>query len=134
MLVQPDGRIVVSGSESTHAFLERLQADGSPDTSFGNGALQSFDAPADAKGIFVSAVAQSDDGKIIAAGTTFGSSGNQVALIRVLPNGQPDPAWGTNGFLRIPSLTPEPASTRMASRCNRIGESSSRGRDLRELQ
>ncbi len=103
LLIQPDGRILIAGSQSTKAYFARLQPDGSPDTSFGSGGVTSFEAPSGVTGMYLGALAQSDDGKIVAAVTTFASSNTNPMLLRSLANGQPDPAWGTNGVLTLPS-------------------------------
>lgn len=103
LLVQPDGRIVVAGSHSTHTYIARLQPDGSPDPSFGSAGVTSFEAPSGATEMYVAALAQSDDGKIVAAASSYATGNNHAALLRTLANGQPDPAWGTNGVLTIPS-------------------------------
>lgn len=42
-----------------------------------------------------------DDGKIILAGYTRGSDGNDFALVRLLPDGKYDETAGTNGEIRI---------------------------------
>jgi uncharacterized delta-60 repeat protein len=102
LLVQPDGRILVAGNVSNRELVARLMPDGSPDTSFGSGGMTSFELPAGEE-FFVNALAQSDDGKIIAAATIYAPKHSQVGLLRMLPNGQPDPAWGTNGILAIPT-------------------------------
>jgi uncharacterized delta-60 repeat protein len=103
LLIQPDGRIVVAGSHSTNAYIARLQPDGSQDTSFGSGGVTSFEAPSGATGMYLATLAQSDDSKTVAAATSFAPGNNHAVLLRTLANGQPDPAWGTNGVLTIPS-------------------------------
>lgn len=103
LLVQPDGRILVAGSNATHAYIARLQSNGSPDTSFGSGGVASFEPPSGAKEMYATALAQGDDGKIVAAATSYGGGPSHAVLLRVLPGGQPDPAWGTNGVLTLPS-------------------------------
>ncbi|HEX8958418.1 MAG TPA: hypothetical protein VF770_01200, partial [Solirubrobacterales bacterium] len=70
---------------------------------FGSGGVTSFEAPSGATGMYVGALAQSDDGKIVAAASSFAPGGNHAVLLRTLANGQPDPAWGTNGVLTVPS-------------------------------
>jgi uncharacterized delta-60 repeat protein len=101
---QPDGRYVVVGTSHLtgdygKASLFRFEHDGDRDTSFaGTGlTLTSFGVQADeADGV---AVALQDDGKLVAAGQVgeVGAS-DQFAVARYLPNGQPDPSFGGDGF------------------------------------
>jgi uncharacterized delta-60 repeat protein len=94
-LLQPDGRIVAVGflgfSSGTIAAA-RYNADGSLDLTFGTGGqltLPQFPA------FVVRDAALQPDGKILIAGAV----GGDFALVRVLPNGSPDPAFDGDGLV-----------------------------------
>lgn len=102
--IQPDGRIVLVGRGGDRGFaFMRLLPGGAVDTSFGtNGrtllkfsAAPNYDEPA---GIAVQA-----DGSIVATGYATASGGGQdFAVARLLPNGQPDPGFGNGGRVSYP--------------------------------
>jgi uncharacterized delta-60 repeat protein len=98
--VQPDGKIIGAGWIAGAFGVVRLQPDGALDTGFGTGgvvlpsfgALQTSRTPA--------ALALQPDGAILVAGpgTTPGiASGTDFALMRLLPDGNLDPAFGQAG-------------------------------------
>jgi uncharacterized delta-60 repeat protein len=80
VLVQPDGRIVVSGSTDAHAFaLARFNPDGSADATFGsNGAVTTHFSSGSSD--MASDLLLQPDGKIVVAGTSNGD----FALARYL--------------------------------------------------
>ncbi len=97
--VQADGKIVVAGSADQSAApgseidfaLARYNADGSLDSSFGNGGKQTTDfAGGDDAG---RAVAVQADGKIVVVGT----SGGDFALARYNADGSLDRSFGNGG-------------------------------------
>src|SRR5262249_45019830 len=101
--LQPDGKIVVVGTDSTGA-IARYNADGSPDTSFGGGTGKvvadlvsptgPFDSPSD---VLVQA-----DGKVLVAGLASDPTNpnrKTPALARFLPNGTVNFSFGTAGRL-----------------------------------
>ncbi len=104
--VQPDGKIVIGGSARLSAAdpktifeIDRLNADGSPDASFGPGhgvSLKDFGTP---KNQQINALAIQDDGKIVAVGGindgTVGS--NRYALVRWNADGSLDSSFGSGG-------------------------------------
>src|SRR6185437_3907654 len=108
--VQGDGKIVVSGSESTGTspfalYLLRYNADGSLDTTFGTGETVAVQAPdgnyIDPRG---SGVAVQADGKILAGGE-FGDATGQLidlAALRVNPDGSVDTGYGNGGWAMVP--------------------------------
>ena len=115
VVVQPsDGKIVAVGRSEVfdRTFTAmRLNVDGTLDDSFGSGGVsrlaigESFvDTP--------SAVALTPGGAILAAGTADddGSQGD-FALVRYLPDGQLDPAFGDGGV----AITHDPANERVHS-------------------
>lgn len=101
--VQPDGKIVAVGaSPYYHAgnsleqrfTLARLNSDGTLDASFGSGGkLTTIIGSND----LAHAVAIQPDGKIVAAGSTYTSGQNQLALARYHPDGSLDISFGNNG-------------------------------------
>ncbi len=109
--VQPDGKVVIAGTvdeNSTHSFaLQRLNADGTPDASFGSGGLflfhNSIRGFAHVAAVFVQA-----DGKIIEAGdadVTYGDGTDHYSYlaIRVNRDGTLDATFGGNGVASYPA-------------------------------
>ena len=101
--VQPDGRIVVAGRASQGAAHQwavvRLRPDGGLDDGFGDGGiargrLQGLDSVA--RDVLVQ-----PDGGILVAGFAGREPDLDVALLRLLPDGRPDSAFGTGGGLRL---------------------------------
>jgi uncharacterized delta-60 repeat protein len=104
--VQPDGKILVGGfaqlssGDPKRIFeIDRLNADGSPDASFGPGhgvSVLDFGPP---KNQEINALAIQDDGKIVAAGGindgTVGS--NRYAIARWNADGSLDSSFGPGG-------------------------------------
>ena len=107
MAVAPDGRVVIGGmatDEQMHpAFLAaRFTPDGRADETFGAGGRIMLQA---GTGILPysqgTAVAVAPDGGIVLAGNATDSPAHSaVALVRLLPDGTPDPAFGTDGVVR----------------------------------
>ena len=100
-LLQGDGRIVAVGNagfgSSTTIAAARYNADGTLDPSFGNGGqltLPQFPSFA------VHDAALQPDGKILIAGAVGPAVGPwDFALVRLLPNGAPDPAFDGDGLV-----------------------------------
>ncbi len=109
--VQADGKIVVVGSDNIPTVpdvwsaqedfaVERLNADGSPDGTFGTAGRVTIDVNASAD--WAAAVAVQADGKIVVAGTTNGPTFRgpwAFALARLNADGRPDAAFGTAGLV-----------------------------------
>jgi len=97
--LQPDGKIVIAGYGSNgvdyDVLVVRLAADGSLDPAFGGGTpiLTPIGALEDTG----RAVAIQSDGKIVVAGNTSAGSVYDFAVVRYLPDGSLDPAFGTGG-------------------------------------
>ncbi len=115
--VQADGKIVVVGDSvvadgSTNIIVARLNADGTPDASFGkaedgtpDGSVETSLGKGDDK---ASAVALQADGKIVVAGTHVAEDGSSNILVaRYDATGAPDATFGTakddspDGFVNI---------------------------------
>lgn len=96
VLQQPDGKVVIAGygvvaGVTIDVVLARALADGSPDPSFGtNGEVQhDFGGNEYGRGVLIQ-----PDGKLVVCGTR----GPAMMLVRFLPNGAPDAAFGTGGL------------------------------------
>lgn len=98
LVLQSDGKIVVSGELGGGFIVARFHADGSLDTSFGNNGgfqdLEPFGAGS------ANDVALLPDGRILAAGSVAGSRGGAFGLARYLSDGSPDPTFGEGGGVR----------------------------------
>lgn len=98
---QPDGKIVVAGSADTRTgndiAVARFLPDGSPDPSFGAAGTVLTDIGTAAGDDIAQALALQPDGRILVAGRTDDGSGDRFALLRYLPDGRPDPSFGSNG-------------------------------------
>jgi uncharacterized delta-60 repeat protein len=107
--LQEDGRIVLCGTSlaiggDSNAFVARLLADGTLDTSFGDGDL----TPGDGVSFLVdSSVADCESvttdpvsGHIVASGRNFSGTW-QTAVWRLLADGSPDPSWNGTGHALI---------------------------------
>jgi uncharacterized delta-60 repeat protein len=116
-VVQPDGKIVVAGTAAPArngyaVLLLRFLPDGKLDPSFGTGGrvwtdLVTLDSPL--KGAVVgdvalgsssgTAVALQPDGKIVVGGATQSGASTAFAVLRYLPDGRPDEAFGSGGLV-----------------------------------
>ncbi len=101
LLVQPDGKILAasSGFNSSQFLLERLNADGTPDASFGTGGLTFITI---ANGVSPKSIALQDDGKILVAGDTFSGS-SAPFLARLNDDGSLDTSFGVGGLVDFSS-------------------------------
>jgi uncharacterized delta-60 repeat protein len=99
----PDGRYLVSGDTTNVDFAAtRLNADGSTDATFGTrGSSTVAVTPASD---FVDGQAIQSDGKIVLVGSGFfnpSPSGIAGAVVRLTPDGQPDPTISFNGTTSV---------------------------------
>ena len=108
LLLQADGKLVVTGSwfnrvTPSNLFVARFQPDGNLDPTFGQaGAVIFFEgsggsAPSSAG----RAVIQQPDGRLVVAGFRQEPSSTSAGtlLVRFLPDGEPDPTFGTEGIV-----------------------------------
>ncbi|MEC3956419.1 hypothetical protein VMT65_25525 [Nocardia sp. CDC153] len=101
--VQSDGKIVVAGSthdpdpaQGDDFVVVRYASDGKPDTGFGRNGVVSTDFGG--KADVANAVAIQTDGKIVAAGTSHGTTtGDNIALARYTADGMLDAGFGDGG-------------------------------------
>lgn len=95
VVVQPDGKILVSGPSSSASNFDfaivRYNPNGSLDPTFGNGGKVSTDFSN--ANDFGGAILLQPNGKIIVIGTT----GADFGLVRYNPNGSLDPTFGSGG-------------------------------------
>jgi uncharacterized delta-60 repeat protein len=100
--VQPDGKFVVAGATNvggTYNFaVSRYNTNQTLDTSFGNGGTESVDLGG--SDTATSLVVQ-PNGKIVVAGTSMTGSHDQIGVVRLLSNGQPDTGFGKNGVVLV---------------------------------
>jgi uncharacterized delta-60 repeat protein len=103
LVLQPDSKLVAVGSASGGTNLDfttvRLKPNGALDGTFGDGGIvRTSIGPG---GDIAYSVLVQPDGKVLVGGGSayVGTSSFQWAavLLRYLPNGDPDPDWGTNG-------------------------------------
>ncbi len=99
VVVQPDGKIVQSGSlrnEVTKFILLRFETDGTPDSTFGEDGRVTIDVPD--FGATHTLVCQTD-GKLIVGGRLRNGSSMDFVMMRYDSNGTIDPTFGTNGVV-----------------------------------
>ena len=108
VLIQPDGKIVLTGWSSGAAansdfVAVRLHTNGSVDTSFGNQgrAVVPFDLGGSGRDESNAAVLQSD-GKIVLVGSVEWPDDNyDFGVVRLLPNGSPDWTFANGGKITV---------------------------------
>lgn len=104
VFVQPDGKLIVIGfgavfsSTGGDLLVGRLNADGSPDTTFGTNGFTLVDIGSQddvgSSGVLLA------DGRILAGG--YESTNYTNGVTRLLPDGTVDASFGTNGKINIP--------------------------------
>lgn len=104
--LQADGKIVVAGtttgsaSGSADFAVARLNADGSLDTTFGDGTGKTtvgFDLDGGTGNDNAGSIALQADGKIVVVGSAQTPTGSVFAVTRLLPDGTRDSAFNLNG-------------------------------------
>jgi uncharacterized delta-60 repeat protein len=109
LAVQPDGKVIAAGPAARGMGATRFNADGSIDTTFGDGgvAFIAADVPRSDE-TQVTAVALQPDGKVLAAGwlRTQGPGDDpglslveRFVIARFTAAGQPDPSFGGDGIV-----------------------------------
>jgi uncharacterized delta-60 repeat protein len=105
------GRILLSGNvqgKRNYVALARYRADGQPDRSFG---ARGVTRTRSGRNLTTEAMAVRRDGRIVLAGYRAPKGGNaQVAVLRYLPSGRPDPSLGDGGLF-APHLAYESSAT-----------------------
>jgi uncharacterized delta-60 repeat protein len=98
LAVEPDGQILLTRDGGT---LHRLNSDGSPDTSFGAGGTVDLVGGSGQSYLLTSLALQRDGRIVVAAGPAVFEPPQPVQLTRYLPDGSPDPSFGTNGRVSL---------------------------------
>jgi uncharacterized delta-60 repeat protein len=96
--IQPDGRIVLVGTDGPDFFVVRLLADGSLDPEFGVGGSVRTDFRGSQDTALAVAIQQ--DGMIVVGGFCVTGTRDDFALARYLPDGSLDQGFGTGGLVR----------------------------------
>jgi uncharacterized delta-60 repeat protein len=108
--LQSTGKLIVSGSRANNGNNDfgamRLLANGTVDTTFGNNgaSVVAFDrAGGDLADVVYSMIVQPDD-SILLAGDVSGdsSTGHDMAVVKLMPNGQVDTSFGGAGKAIVP--------------------------------
>jgi uncharacterized delta-60 repeat protein len=101
VLRQPDNRILIAGRANTGAnddlALVRLNADGTPDASFGGGDGK-VTTPVGASNDQINEIALQPDGKIVAVGQWYNGSTNEWVIARYESDGDLDPTFNGTGL------------------------------------
>jgi uncharacterized delta-60 repeat protein len=94
-VVQPDGKILLTGSSGNKWLILRYNADGTLDSTFdGDGKLFTTIHGIEERG---SAIALQSNGRIVVGGQTWKDDVSHYALARYLPNGSLDTSFGIGG-------------------------------------
>ena len=98
MVLQPDGRIVVTGQAGSDFAVVRYNTDGSRDSSFGIDGMRITDIAGGSDE--ATAVVLQPDGYIVVTGHSVSQDDPdaQVTLVRYAPDGSLDPTFGTAGI------------------------------------
>jgi uncharacterized delta-60 repeat protein len=105
--LQRDGKLVLAGqtdyagsqvSGAQQFMAARVNADGSPDSSFGTAGVVTVPVGGTALGY---GVAVQSDGKLVLAGPAFTTTGVNAA-VRLTTSGALDPTYGTGGIATVP--------------------------------
>jgi uncharacterized delta-60 repeat protein len=105
IMLTPDGHILMAGYENTDTFVtgyvRRLNADGSLDTTFGDGGTVTFDFNSTERGTMLSKLAMTSDGRILVEGKQFNDNGESVGLARLNSDGSFDTTFGDGGKIEF---------------------------------
>jgi uncharacterized delta-60 repeat protein len=99
LVVQPDERVIAVGGQDDFE-LARYLPSGAPDTSFGAGGHVVFDVT-DGGSERATSVVLLPDGRILVGGSASAGTAYDWVLARFLPDGSPDPSFGTGGRVRL---------------------------------
>lgn len=101
-IVQPDGKIVLAGTDYTLSFIARYNVNGSLDNSFGVNGIVHLSGNT---GCFYQAIdiKRQVDGKYLILSNTndFANNQDMLSVRRIASNGSPDPTFGLNGKVTI---------------------------------
>jgi uncharacterized delta-60 repeat protein len=106
IVVQSDGKLLIPGYANTSPLsmlnmdvaAARLNDDGTPDATFGNGGRITVGFDLEANGIDAAvAAAEQPDGRVLLVGTAVNSSMQYAISLRLQADGSLDPTYGTGG-------------------------------------
>jgi uncharacterized delta-60 repeat protein len=134
----PDGKLLFGGARNKliegappyepqiRGMLVRLDADGSPDATFGNttipGLFELPDLVAGTRMQSVESMARLDDGSIIAVGTGMVNSPQEGFIVKLDAAGALDTAFGTGGSVLLPKFYPHAVALDSQGRAVVAGE------------
>jgi uncharacterized delta-60 repeat protein len=105
MIVQPDGKIVVGGASASNSgrqwALERLNNNGSPDSTFGSGGFQTGPFVVSTGPAYIRGLAIQANGKVVVAGDN-NTAPDGFQLARYNPDGSLDTSFGSGGLVTPP--------------------------------
>lgn len=106
--IQPDGKIVVSGTQranlqTTQAIAARFNSNGTQDTSFAGGLFQHQYASNAGYSGFNSVALQPNGDVVLAGGAINGSTGVNALFVRLTSSGALDGSFGSGGALQVPA-------------------------------
>jgi uncharacterized delta-60 repeat protein len=100
LVQQPDGKLLTAGASGHNTVLDRYNADGTPDSTFGSGgqiiASLGISTPV--------LLALQADGKIVVAGNSENGNAIEAVVERYLPSGSIDAAFGSAGKETVTDL------------------------------
>jgi uncharacterized delta-60 repeat protein len=99
VVLQPDGKILVSGHGSYAFALARFDSAGTLDATFGDGGSRAYPGLGPV-GIAYDLVVQ-PNGSIVLGGSIDSLPERDLGLVRVLPNGRLDPSFGGDGLVTL---------------------------------
>ncbi|MBI5407832.1 MAG: thrombospondin type 3 repeat-containing protein, partial [Nitrospirae bacterium] len=101
--LQADGKILFMSMAPNGAYGEvqvrRLNTDGTPDSSFAVNGVFTYSSQTNLAWGF-GTLGVMDNGKIIVAANSFNGSNNDALILRLMPNGDIDPSFGSGGVYR----------------------------------
>lgn len=105
LIALPDGKLLVAGYAfgpgNSEFLVMRLNANGSPDTTFGGSGI--VRTPVGTGEDMANAMVRQPDGRIVLAGSEIAADGRRdFALARYTADGALDPSFGTGGLVKTP--------------------------------
>ena len=97
LALQPDGRLVVVGTDDGKIMVRRYDADGSADGTFGTGGLVTTAIGTSARGLAV--VLEPGGAIVVAGGATVAPGDEDFALVRYASDGTLDATFGGGGIV-----------------------------------
>jgi uncharacterized delta-60 repeat protein len=116
LLLQPDGKLIAAGEVSNGnrslAAIVRYLPNGLIDPDFATGGKFVADLLGGTSGGEIRSGLVLPDGKLLFVGISGGYNASRIVLLRLLPNGTPDPTFGANGVQQL-LTAPFPWSSEM---------------------